>query len=249
MTRYEYDKSLRDKLVLPDHHRDLLDVLTSDINDYVDDIIEGKSAGNIIMCKGHWGVGKTLTAEVYAELIERPLLAVHSGQLGTSASSIEKTLKNVFSQAKRWNAVLLLDEADVFVSKRGGNVEHNAIVAEFLRSMEYFDGLMFMTTNRPDDIDEAILSRCAAIIDYTLPDKAHLTKIWKVMNEQFKSKLSDEMIDKLVAKYPDISPRDVKHLLRLAIRVSVKMEEPLDMEMFRRCAMFRALDTHHQESD
>lgn len=242
LTPYTYDKSLRDKLVLPDHHRDLLDVLTSDINDYVEDIIEGKSAGNIIMCKGHWGVGKTLTAEVYAELIERPLLAVHSGQLGTSASSIEKSLKGVFDQAKRWNAVLLLDEADVFVSKREHNVEANAIVAEFLRSMEYFDGLMFMTTNRPNDIDEAILSRCAAIIDYSLPDKEHLTKIWGVMNDQFKAGLSPGVIESLVDKYPNISPRDVKHLLRLAIRVSEKMAEPLDMEMFRRCAMFRALD-------
>ena len=143
--------------------------------------------------------------------------------------------------------MLLLDEADVFVSKREQNIQHNAIVAEFLRSMEYFDGLMFMTTNRPDDIDEAILSRCAAIIEYTLPNKEHLARIWGVMNDQFKAGLSEELIGKLVNKYPKISPRDVKHLLRLAIRVSEKMGDSLDMDMFRRCAMFRALDTDSDE--
>ena len=32
------------------------------------------------------------------------------------------------------------DEADVFVVRRGGNLEQNAIVAVFLRTLEYFDG-------------------------------------------------------------------------------------------------------------
>ena len=85
LTPYRYDHTLRDKLVLPESHRDLLDVLTSNLEAFIDDIIEGKSAGNVILCKGVPGVGKTLTAEVYTELIERPLYSVHSGSLGTTA--------------------------------------------------------------------------------------------------------------------------------------------------------------------
>src|SRR5699024_2087841 len=73
LTEYEYDTQLKDKLVLPDDQRELLDILTSDISVFTGDIIEGKSAGNVILARGRPGVGKTLTAEVYAEVIGKPL--------------------------------------------------------------------------------------------------------------------------------------------------------------------------------
>jgi hypothetical protein len=242
MTAYEYDKSLRDKLVLPESHRDLLDVLTSDLGAFVDDIVEGKSAGNVILCKGIPGVGKTLTAEVYAELIEKPLYSIHTGTLGTSAAAIEKNLQTVFKRSKRWSAVLLLDEADVFLVQRGNDVEQNAIVAEFLRTLEYFDGLLFATTNRPMDIDEAIISRCAAIIGYEVPKGSAVASVWRVMATQYKTELPGQLVDELLRAFPSIAPRDIKMLLRLALRVSKSSNEPLSIETFRRCAMFRAIE-------
>jgi hypothetical protein len=238
---YEYDKSLREKLILPPTHRDLLDVLTTDLGAFVNDFIEGKSAGNVILCKGIPGVGKTLTAEVYAELIDRPLYSIHSGALGTTAENIEKNLRIIFQRGKRWNCVLLLDEADVFVVQRGNNIEQNAIVAEFLRTLEYFDGLLFMTTNRPDDIDEAIISRCAAIIDYAPPTSKDAAAIWRVMATQYEANLSDELVGQLVELFPEIAPRDIKMLFRLALRVAAAHKEPLTLGTFRRCAMFRAI--------
>lgn len=241
MTPYEYDKSLREKLILPPTHRDLLDVLTSDLGAFVNDFIEGKSAGNVILCKGIPGVGKTLTAEVYAELIDRPLYAIHSGSLGTTAEDIEKNLQVIFKRGKRWDCVLLLDEADVFVVQRGNNIQQNAIVAEFLRTLEYFDGLLFMTTNRPNDIDEAIISRCAAIIDYAPPSSEDAAAIWRVMATQYAADLPDQLIDELVTLFPEIAPRDIKMLFRLALRVAAAHKEPLSLSTFRRCAMFRAI--------
>jgi hypothetical protein len=239
---YQYDKSLGDKIVLPESHRDLLDVLTTDIGCFVEDMIEGKSAGNVILCKGIPGVGKTLTAEVYSELIEKPLYSIHSGSLGTAAHAIQKTLEIVLTRAKRWGCVLLLDEADVFVVQRGGNIEQNAIVAEFLRTLEYYDGLLFMTTNRPSDIDEAIVSRCAAIIGYEVPTGEAAAKVWRVMASQFKTELKDELVSELLVLFPTIAPRDIKMLLRLALRVSTARKEQLTTDTFRRCAMFRAVE-------
>jgi len=239
---YTYDKSLRDKLVLPATHRDLLDVLTTDIKAFVGDFVEGKSAGNVILCKGVPGVGKTLTAEVYAELIERPLYCVHSGTLGTSAGEIQRNLQVVFERSKRWSAPLLIDEADIFVMQRGDDIRQNAIVAEFLRTLEYFDGLLFMTSNRGDDIDEAILSRCAAIINYAEPGPEDARAIWRVMSDQFNAEMSDTLIADLVELFPKIRPRDIKMLLRLALRVSIAAKEQMSLETFRRCAMFRAIE-------
>ncbi|MDO9099684.1 MAG: ATP-binding protein [Caldisericota bacterium] len=238
---HKYDKSLRDKLVLPATHRDLLDVLTTDLDAFVDDFIEGKSAGNVILCKGIPGVGKTLTAEVYAELIEQPLYSIHSGSLGTTVESIESNLKEIFQRGKRWGCVLLLDEADVYVAKRGNNIEQNAIVAEFLRTLEYFDGLLFLTTNRPQDVDDAIEHRCAAIIEYLAPEKEDAAAIWRVMAAQYKAVLSETLIEGLLALFPTLTPRDIKMLFRLALRVSARNKEELSLETFRQCAMFRAI--------
>lgn len=241
MASYEYDHSLAEKLILPPDQRELLDILTTDISTFASDIIEGKSAGNVILCKGIPGVGKTLSAEIYAELIERPLYAIHSGSLGTDASSIRKNLERIFGQAKRWDAVLLLDEADVFVIERGTNIEQNAIVAEFLRTLEYFDGLLFLTTNRANEIDEAIISRCAAIIDYRVPGRADAARIWQVMATNYGTTLDESLLEALLDGFPKIAPRDIKMLLRLALRVSAHRKEELSLDVFRRCAMFRGL--------
>lgn len=247
---YKYDKELPKKMVLPEDHRDLLDILTTDISAFTSDIVEGKSAGNIIMCVGSPGLGKTLTAEVYAEVIERPLYSIHTGALGTNADDIEKNLRTILTRAKRWNCVLLLDEADVFVMQRGASLTQNAIVAEFLRTLEYFDGLMFMTSNRGSDIDEAIIPRCAAIIHYDVPEKSDAQKIWKIMGENFGVNIPDELVRSLVNTYPELPPRDIKMLLRLTLRMSVKEQGSGSiptLDIVRKCAMFRGIERKGKE--
>lgn len=247
---YKYDKELPKKMVLPEDHRDLLDILTTDISAFTSDIVEGKSAGNIIMCVGSPGLGKTLTAEVYAEVIERPLYSIHAAALGTNADDIEKNLRTILTRAKRWNCVLLLDEADVFVMQRGASLTQNAIVAEFLRTLEYFDGLMFMTSNRGSDIDEAIIPRCAAIIHYDVPEKSDAQKIWKIMGENFGVNIPDELVRSLVNTYPELPPRDIKMLLRLTLRMSVKEQGSGSiptLDIVRKCAMFRGIERKGKE--
>ena len=244
MTPYVYDESLRDKLVLPETHRDLLDVLTTDLDVLTSDIIEGKTAGNIILAVGKPGLGKTLSAEVYAELTHKPLYSVRSGELGTTVETVSKGLSELFQRCKRWGAVLLLDEADVFVMRRDDNIGRNAIVAEFLRTLEYFEGLMFMTSNREHDIDEAVIQRCAAIIRYGAPDEAHVRQIWAVMEELFKVKLGEQLIDQLIGAFPSIAPRDMKMVMRLAIRYATKKERELSLDVFTTCALFRNIAVH-----
>ena len=236
-----YDAGLRDKLILPETHRDLLDILTQDSDLFLGDIVDGKRAGNLILAKGIPGVGKTLTAEIYAEITEKPLYAVHAGVLGTQASEISKMLQTVFSRAKRWNCVLLIDEADVFVMRRGDSIQNNAVVAEFLRTLEYFDGLLFMTTNRPEDIDDAILSRCAAILEYRAPATELARAIWRGMAEHFRTPLPAPLIEAAVAMFPEATGRDIKMLLSLALRVSRARKEDLTLDHLRQCSLFRGM--------
>lgn len=238
---YAYDAHLQDKLVLPDDQRELLNILTTDISVFTGDIIDGKSAGNVILAKGRPGVGKTLTAEVYAEVTARPLYSIHSGSLGVTPELVRKNLEVIFDRAKRWDAVLLLDEADVFVMERGMDLSQNAIVAEFLRTLEYFDGLLFLTTNRIDGVDEAILARCAAVIEYQPPGPKDARQVWQILAAGNDVILGEELLDDLVGGFPDITPRDIKMLLRLALRMARHRGVDLDASVFAGSAVFRGL--------
>ncbi|MDX5363546.1 MAG: ATP-binding protein [Pseudazoarcus pumilus] len=238
---YEYKPELREKLVLPDSHRDLIDILTSDMEVLQDDIVEGKSGGTIILCQGAPGLGKTLTAEVYSEVVGKPLYRVHSGQLGITAESVEANLSTVLQRAARWDAIMLLDEADVYIRCRDNDLQHNAIVAEFLRTLEYFSGLLFMTTNRIDDVDDAILSRCIATIRYDVPPREAAARLWQTLAAQFDVELPPALIDTLVDTYAQASGRDIKELLKLTARFCKSKGQPLSAEAFAQCAVFRGL--------
>jgi hypothetical protein len=239
LEEYRYKPELREKLILPQDHRDLIDILTSDINVLMEDIVEGKSGGTTILCMGAPGLGKTLTAEVYSEVVGKPLYRVHSGQLGTTAASVERTLSEILQRAARWDSILLLDEADVYIRVRDNDVQHNAIVAEFLRTLEYFNGLLFMTTNRVNDVDDAILSRCIALIKYEAPSREDATRLWKSLGTQFQADLSDALVERLTTVFPKASGRDIKELLKLTTRFCKSKNIPLSEDAFKACAVFR----------
>lgn len=242
MAPYAYQPELKDKLVLPPEQTDLIDILTAEMDVLMDDIVAGKSGGTTVLCAGPPGVGKTLTAEVYSEIIRRPLYRVHSGQLGLNVAEMEKTLKEVLTRAQRWGAVMLIDEADVYIKRRDDNITMNAVVGVFLRVLEYFNGLLFLTTNRVDDIDEAIVSRCIALIRFHPPSRDDRLRIWAVMAAQFGLEIAPELLQRLPDIFPQASGRDIKGLAKLSAKYCNQKQLPPTEEVFRRCAMFRALE-------
>jgi hypothetical protein len=68
--------------------------------------------------------------ESVAETTQRPLYHVSTGELSTEVKALEKQLSDIFRLSVRWGAVVLLDEADVLMTKRATNdLQRNAIVA------------------------------------------------------------------------------------------------------------------------
>ena len=75
--------------------------------------------------------------------------------------------------------MFLLDEADVFLEKRSAvTIDRNALVSVFLREVEYFKGIMFLTTNRVDAFDPAFQSRIHIALKYYDLGEESRAKIW-----------------------------------------------------------------------
>lgn len=128
-----------------------------------DDIIRGKGKGLIGLLGGSPGCGKTLTAEAVAEVTHKPLYVVSAGELGTTPEHVEARLLRALQLAQTWDAVLLLDEADVFLQQRSTlDITRNSLVAIFLRQLEYYKGIMILTTNMVQNCDGAFESTCYA---------------------------------------------------------------------------------------
>lgn len=165
-----------DQLVLPRNHKEIvLSLVAQHFQDKSSgnteleetDIVKGKGKGLIILLHGAPGVGKTTTAEGIAQVFNRPLFPITCGDLGTDAASVEAALERHFALANRWGCVLLLDEADVFLAERSPqDFVRNSLVAVFLRVLEYYAGILFLTTNRIGDFDEAFSSRIHVSLYY-----------------------------------------------------------------------------------
>ncbi|OTB06899.1 hypothetical protein M426DRAFT_72086 [Hypoxylon sp. CI-4A] len=152
----------------------------SRIGEEFDDIIKGKGQGLVCVLHGPPGVGKTLTAECVAEYIKQPLYMVSSGDLGVSSSHLDANLTRIMDLAQTWKAVLLIDEADVFLEQRSlHDLHRNAMVSVFLRALEYYTGILLMTTNRVTTFDDGFKSRIHVPIRYTDLGQASRLRIWR----------------------------------------------------------------------
>ena len=238
LTPYMYDENLSEKLVLSDSSKSLVDILIRYKEGGFQDIVAGKSGGVITLLAGPAGVGKTLTAEVFAESRQKPLYTIHASQLGVEPHDLEKELTICLKRAKRWDAILLIDEADVYVHKRENNLHQNAIVGAFLRVLEYHSSFLFMTTNRSDIIDDAIASRCIAKIDYQYPTPEEQRKIWQILSATSEISIDMEIVEQFIAKYPVTSGRDIKNLLKLANLIGKSTGSDISMDTLESVVRF-----------
>ncbi|KXS10846.1 P-loop containing nucleoside triphosphate hydrolase protein [Gonapodya prolifera JEL478] len=156
-----------DQLVLAAERKRLIRALVMFGDSKFEDIIAGKSGGSVFLLHGAPGTGKTLTAEAIAEVLHRPLYYVTMGELGVTPEEMERRLSAVLDLCAGWDALVLIDEADVFLEKRAtSDVLRNAMVCVMLRLIEYHQGILFLTTNRVKNFDPAFESRVTVALKY-----------------------------------------------------------------------------------
>ncbi|KAI1027036.1 hypothetical protein LB504_007856 [Fusarium proliferatum] len=170
-----------------------------------------------MLLSGEPGTGKTLTAESVAEIMQRPLYNMSAAELGDVAQEVEQKLDCALELSTRWGAVLLLDECDIFLECRTtSDIKRNKLVSIFLRLLEYFEGVMFLTTNRVSAFDPAFESRIHLTIHYPNLDYASRLHIWKTFVNigDDESSLSEDELDELASV--ELNGRQIKNVVKTA---------------------------------
>lgn len=206
-------KEAIENLVLPSDKQDLIRALVHKYSSsrnkkngkaedtWSADPIPNKGEGQIFLLHGPPGAGKTFTAECVAEFTSRPLLSLTCGDIGTDEYHVEENLSKWFKLAEIWGAVMLIDEADVYLERREVNeLTRNGLVSVFLRAMEYYRGILFLTTNRVGHFDPAFFSRIHVYIGYKPLDAEGRKRIWQQFFQKLETERGDEISVKAGAK-------------------------------------------------
>ncbi|KAJ0115112.1 hypothetical protein J7T55_001521 [Diaporthe amygdali] len=223
------------QLVLPqDYKQIVLAFVHAQLShrDDFDDVIKGKGRGIIMLLSGEPGTGKTLTSESVAEEMKRPLYAMSAGELGDDADEMERSLQRVLELSTKWGAVLLIDECDVFLERRSlHDLHRNKLVSVFLRLLEYYQGVMFLTTNRVEDFDPAFESRIHLTINYPKLDHQSRLHIWKTFVTRGagdRSSIAAEDLAELAKE--DLNGRQIKNVVKTARLLASRDGAPLGLE-------------------
>ncbi|KAF2139756.1 uncharacterized protein K452DRAFT_320350 [Aplosporella prunicola CBS 121167] len=205
-------------------------------SDRATDVVAGKGTGLILLLHGGPGTGKTLTAESVAEIAEKPLYRVTCGDIGIDPRQVEKYLETVFYLGKIWDCVVLLDEADVFLEQRSlDDLPRNALVSVFLRTLEYYSGILILTSNRVGTFDEAFKSRIQLALHYKSLDKKQRKQIWTNFIKRLQDMDESMDFDGIMAKIEQLATyemngRQIRNAITTARQLALYNEEPLNMD-------------------
>lgn len=239
----QWNENAYQSLVLEPKTKDIVKALVESHKyhaaESIDDVIQGKGKGLVAVLHGPPGTGKTLTAEGISELLKCPLYMVSAGELGTDSRFLESELQKILDICHAWGAILLLDEADVFLEKRNmHDIHRNALVSIFLRQLEYFQGILFLTTNRVETFDDAFQSRIHIALRYDNLDHRAKRAIFKIFIERVRVLEKMDVMPfteedfNILARH-ELNGRQIKNTVRTAQALAVNKRESLSMSHIR----------------
>lgn len=126
-------------------------------------------------------------------------------------------------------------------TRHGTDLQRNELVSIFLRMLEYYQGILFLTSNRAEHIDPAFESRIDVSLRYPDLDKTSRRQIWSRFIESAKGRsFSDEDLDKLAAV--SLNGRQIKNVLKTANLLAREQETALAYGQVQTVLKLRALN-------
>ncbi|KAF4545809.1 AAA family ATPase [Lasiodiplodia theobromae] len=238
----DWNATAFERLVLDGDKKEIIEALvtvhTQTLNST--DLVEGKGNGLVMLLHGSPGTGKTLTAESVAELTEKPLYRVTCGDMGIDPEAVEKYLESVFHIGTIWGCVVLLDEADVFLEERSdADLARNALVSVFLRAVEYYDGILILTSNRVGKFDEAFKSRIQLAVHYPSLGQTERFKIWSKFINALVPEEDANVVNELnkhihLLSQHELNGRQIRNTIKTARQLAFHKKQRLRFDHFER---------------
>ncbi len=145
-----------------------------------------RNPGVRTLFSGPSGTGKTLAAQLLAAELQMDLYRLDlSAVVNKYIGETEKNLDQVFARAEELDVILLLDEGDALLTQRTSvhtsndryaNLETNYL----LQRLESFEGILIVTTNAVDRIDNAFQRRMDVVVDFRPPEAGERWNIWRM---------------------------------------------------------------------
>jgi AAA+ superfamily predicted ATPase len=170
---------------------------------------------------GPSGTGKTLTATLLGKEFSKEVYRINLSQVVSKyIGETEKNLEKIFVQAENKNWILLFDEADALFGKRtqtkSSNDKYaNQEVSYLLQRVENFNGLVILTSNFKNNIDDAFLRRFNSIIHFNKPTAEERLKLWENSMPK-KTTLKDHNILEIVAQNYDLNGAQIVSAIAFA---------------------------------
>ena len=226
-------------------------VLSKENRDGLDDILEQHHRGDVlksyglrpsdkILFCGPPGCGKTLTAEVLATELERPLAVIRmdsvvSSYLGETAANLRKVFDFIDSSPM----VALFDEFDALGKEREDSTDHGElkrVVNAVLQMLDGYQGksLIIAATNHEQMLDSAIWRRFEEVFFFNPPKRDELLQLLQIKLRGVRRdfEVSDDQILSIFAK---MTHAEVEKIIRRAIKEMVlKGQEFLQIRLINK---------------
>lgn len=192
----------------------------------------GRGLGITALFAGASGTGKTLAAEVLANVLGLDLYKIDlSAVISKYIGETEKNLSRIFDAAETGGAILLFDEADALFGKRNEVKDShdryaNIEVSYLLQRMESYRGLAILTTNLPDAIDRAFMRRIRFMVQFPFPDWSERTAIWQRM---FPAQTPTDGLDFRKLARLNVAGGNIRNIALNAAFLAADDDEPVQM--------------------
>lgn len=186
-----------------------------------------KNTKSILCFHGAAGTGKTMCAHAVANYLGKKILIGSYSQIQSKfVGDGEKNLVAYFNAAEEQDAVLFIDEADTFLSRRlpssNENSKHyNSMSNELYTLIENFNGCIVFASNHIKDFDPAVISRIIEPVEFNLPDdKARRQIIKKMLPKELPLTVTEDELTQLVSISSGFSGRDIRKAILIFIASS-----------------------------
>lgn len=235
VVQLEPNEAALDKVVMPSGFREQIVEVIGQFQHHKL-IFETWGLGEIIK-KGHGinmlftgppGTGKTHCAETIAEYLGCPFEIITAAQVESKwVGESEKNVASLFQGLRGGNKVLVIDEADSFLTSRSNLAQHHEgkLTNQILVELERHRGIVILTTNRPIKLDKAVSRRIDLVLQFPVPPSKAREKIWRAMTP--KNLPKDEDLDYTRLSQLTLTGGQIKNVMLAAARSMAQMKKPM----------------------